>query len=66
MNSLISNEYKNYTNVLDSVTVAYHKLCNHGLSDIDFRCPLQQAYLALSESRILEPPGVLDLGGLFF
>ena len=53
------------TNVRDSDKIAYHKLCNHGLSDFDLGCPLRQA-LALSESRILDPLGVLDLGGFFF
>ena len=53
------------TNVRDSAKITYHKLCNHGLSDFDLGCPLRQA-LALSESRILDPLGVLDLGGFIF
>ena len=65
MNSLNNDTLYITANVRDSAKIAYHKLCNNVLSDYDSGCPLRQA-LALSESRILEPPGVFRLGGFFF
>ena len=62
------NNYSLYSNanVLDSVKVAYHKLCNPCFSDFDLGCPPRQAIIISPESRALEPLGVLDLRGLFF
>ena len=54
------------TNVLDSVKVAYHKLCNPCSQSSDFGNAQLRQVITPPESRSLDPLGVLDLGGFIF
>lgn len=66
MNTLISNECNFTANVLDSVTPTPHIVCNNPLSGNVVRHPRPQTNLNSPESRPLDPPRVLELGGCFF
>ena len=65
MTTLNNNPLYIKTNVRDSATVAYHKLCDPNSSSFDLGCTLRQETIT-PKSRTLEPVGVLDLTGLFF
>ena len=54
------------TNVLDSVKIAYHKLCNPCSQSFDFGNAQLRQVITPPESRPLEPLGSFDLGGFFF
>ena len=66
MNNLKSNECTFYASVLDSVTIACHKLCNPDFSCFDLRYSRGQTAIISPESWTLESPGVFRLGGFFF
>ena len=53
-------------NVLDSVTYTPSIVCNHHLSSYALRCSRPQTNLNSPESRPLDPPRVLELGGFIF
>ena len=53
-------------NVLDSASVAYHKLCNPYLPSFNLGCAHGQAVIIPPESRALDLMGVFRLGGSFF
>uniref|UniRef100_A0AAT9JA55 ORF9 n=1 Tax=Nitrosopumilaceae spindle-shaped virus TaxID=3065433 RepID=A0AAT9JA55_9VIRU len=58
--------FVNTANVLDSVTPTPHIVCNKYLSGNVVRHSRPQTNLNSPESRPLDPPRVLELGGCFF
>ena len=64
--SLNNNALYITASVFDSVTPATHIVCNNYLQGDVIRHPRPQTNLNSPESRSLDPPGVLELGGCFF